>query len=87
MPKTTEEIIGDKKIEIRSGYMNYNLVISLAKQLFISLALNENKIIKQMFFEGFDKVINESFTDKTTLLLIEVLDKLNLVILNIKTIN
>ena len=46
MPKTEEEKISDKKIEIRAGYMNYNLVISLAKQLFISLGINENKVIK-----------------------------------------
>ena len=82
MPKTSEELNGDKKIEIRAGYMNYNLVISLAKQLFISLALNENKLIKQMFFDSFDKVVNETFTDKTSLLLIEVLDKLCLMYIN-----
>lgn len=82
MPKTDEEMIGDKKIEIRSGYMNYNLVISLAKQLFISLALNENKIIKQMYFDEFNKVINETFNDKTTLLLLEVLDKLCIMYIN-----
>lgn len=82
MPKTDEEMIGDKKIEIRSGYMNYNLVISLAKQLFISLSLNENKIIKQMYFDEFNKVINETFNDKTTLLLLEVLDKLCIMYIN-----
>lgn len=84
MPKTEEEKISDKKIEIRAGYMNYNLVISLAKQLFISLGINENKVIKQMFFDEFNKVINETFTDKTTLLLIEVLDKLCLMYINRK---
>ena len=82
MPKTDEEMIGDKKIEIRAGYMNYNLVISLAKQLFISQALNENKVIKQMYFDEFNKVINETFKDKTTLLLIEVLDKLCIMYIN-----
>ena len=29
MPQTSTENIGDKKIEIRSGYSNYNLIISL----------------------------------------------------------
>ena len=82
MPKTDEEMIGDKKIEIRSGYMNYNLVISLAKQLFISQALNENKVIKQMYFDEFNKVLNETFKDKTTLLLLEVLDKLCIMYIN-----
>lgn len=84
MPKTDEEQIGDKKIQIRSGYLNYNLTISLAKQLFISMGLNENKIIKRMYFEGFDVVINDTFKDSNSLLLLDVLDKLCIMYMNRK---
>lgn len=84
MPKTDEEQIGDKKIQIRAGYLNYNLTISLAKQLFISMNLNENKIIKRMFFEGFDVVLNDTFKDNNEKLLIEVLDKLCIMYMNRK---
>lgn len=84
MPKTDEEKIGDKTIQIRAGYMNYNLIISLTKQLLISLGLNENKICKQMFFEGFDKVLEETFNDQNTKLLIEVLDKISIMYMNRK---
>ena len=87
MPKTDEEKIGDTTIQIRAGYMNYNLVISLTKQLIISLGLNENKICKKMFFDGFDSVINETFNDNTSLLLLEVLDKLCIIYINRKVRN
>lgn len=82
MPKTDEEQIGDKKIQIRAGYLNYNLTISLAKQLFISMGLNENKVIKRMYFEGFDVVINDTFKDNNSLLLLDVLDKLCIMYMN-----
>lgn len=82
MPKTTEEQIGNDKIQIRAGYMNYNLVISLAKQLFISMGINENKVINKMFFDGFDAVLNETFNDNNTILLLDVLDKICLMYMN-----
>ena len=71
MPRTVEEQVGNDKIELRAGYINYNLIISLAKQLFISMNLNENKIINRMFFEGFDIVLNDTFNDKN----IRILEK------------
>ena len=84
MPKTDAEMIGKKKIEIRAGYMNYNLIISLTKQLFMCLGLNENIIIKRMYFEGFDEVFNDIFTSKNMLLLVSVLDKLCILYINRK---
>lgn len=84
LPRTVEEQIGNDKIELRAGYMNYNLVISLAKQLFISMNLNENKIINRMFFEGFDSVLNDTFNDKNSILLLEVLDKISIMYINRK---
>ncbi len=76
MPRTEEEQVGDTKIQIRAGYVNYNLVISLAKQLFISKNINENKVINRMFFEGYDVVLNDLFNNSNDILLLEVLDKI-----------
>lgn len=84
MPRTDEEQIGSEKIQIRAGYMNYNLIISLAKQLFISMNINENKVINRMLFEGFDNVLNELFKDNNSRLLLDVLDKLCLIYINRK---
>lgn len=84
MPRTDEEQIGSEKIQIRSGYVNYNLIISLAKQLFISMNINENKVINRMLFEGFDNVLNELFKDNNSRLLLDVLDKLCLIYINRK---
>lgn len=76
MPKTSYEIIGDKKIEIRAGYSNYNLIISLLKQLFIVKNINENKIIHDMYFDGYENVLNNILKDNSISLLLDVLDKL-----------
>ena len=76
MPQTSTENIGDKKIEIRSGYSNYNLIISLLKQLFICKGINENNVIHDMYFNGYDNVVNTIITDNSVKLLIDVLDKL-----------
>lgn len=84
MPRTDEEQMGSEKIQIRAGYMNYNLIISLAKQLFISMNINENKVINRMLFEGFDNVLNELFKDNNSRLLLDVLDKLCLIYINRK---
>ena len=83
----SEEKINNDIIKIRSGYYNYNLTISLAKQLFISLGINENKLIKDMYFNGFDKVINENIKDSNSKLLIEVLDKLTIMYINRRVMN
>lgn len=84
MPRTVEEQVGNDKIELRAGYINYNLIISLAKQLFISMNLNENKIINRMFYEGYDVVLNDTFNDKNSMLLLEVLDKICIMYINRK---
>lgn len=76
MSKTTEEIIGYEKIQIRAGYENYNLIISLLKQLLISKDCNENKLIYDMFHNCYNEVLKNFIDDETTLLLINVLDKL-----------
>ena len=46
--------------------------------------LNENKIINRMFFEGFDIVLNDTFNDKNSMLLLEVLDKICIMYINRK---
>lgn len=84
MPKTKEEQIENTKIQIRSGYINYDLIISLLKQLFISYSINENKVIKEMFFDSFDVVLNNIFKDSNSLLLLDVLDKLCIMYINRK---
>ena len=87
MPKTDEETIGSNKIQIRSGYMSYNLIVSLTKQLFIARRLNENVLIRNMYFEGFDKVITNALSDNTDSLLLEVLDKICIMYSNRKVKN
>lgn len=84
MPNTVLEQLGDEKIQIRAGYMNYNLIISLLKQLFISKNINENKVINRMFFETFEAVINDLFNDNNDKLLLDVLDKICIMYINRK---
>lgn len=76
MPRTDEEVIGSEKIQVRTGYSNYNLVISLAKQLFINHGINENKLFKTMFIEGYEKVLSETFNTSNDALMLDVLDKI-----------
>lgn len=87
MPRTDKEMLGDGEIQIRAGYMNYNLIISLMKQLFISKGINENKVAKEMFFNGYDSVINNLFKDSNDILLLDVLDKLCIMYINRKVRN
>lgn len=82
MPRTDNETVGDKQIQIRAGYMNYNLIISLVKQLFINKNLNENKVTRDMYFEGYDAVINRCFSGNTERLLLDVIDKLCIMYIN-----
>ena len=84
LPKTIEEMQGTEKIKIRAGYENYNLVISLLKQLFISKDINENKVIHNMYFDGYDKVLNEILHESNDLLLLDVLDKITIMYINRK---
>lgn len=87
MPRTGEEQIGDKKIQIRAGYNNYNLIISLMKQLFICKGINENKVIHDMYFEGYDAVFNRVLNDEQSKLLIDVLDKLCIMYIQRRVMN
>ena len=87
MPNLSIELIGDVKHNVRSGYANYSLLISLLKQFIISKKLNENFIMKDMFFKGYDVVVKESFNDDNSKLLLEVLDKIFLLEINRKTKN
>ena len=89
MPKTDNEILfNNEQIQIRSGYANYNLIISLLKQYFISKGINENRVIHDMFFEGYDLVINRYMPkDSTTELLMQVLDNLMIMYIQRKVIN
>lgn len=87
MPKTNEEVIGDKKIQIRAGYTNYNLIISLLKQLFICKGINENKVLHDMYFDGYDSVLNRILNDNNSKLLLDVLDKLCILYIKRKVMN
>ena len=64
MLKTSVEKIGDKCIEIRSGYENFNLLVSCLKQLFIARNINENKVISDMYFNGYDTVFSQLYADR-----------------------
>lgn len=76
MPRTYTEMIGNEQIQVSAGYTNYNLIISLLKQLFICKGINENRVLHDMYFDGYEKVINDLAFDDNANLLISVLDKL-----------
>lgn len=76
IPTLTYDVQSNVKIKLRAGYFNYNLIISLVKQLFISMNLNENIVIREMFFEGYEKVLNKYLNDKNSILLLDVLDNI-----------
>lgn len=89
MPKTDNEILFNNiQIQVRSGYMNYNLIISLLKQYFISKGINENRLIHDMFFEDYNTVVSNTIPkDETTNLIIQVLDNLTLMYIQRKVMN
>ncbi len=87
MPRTDTESIGDKQIQIRAGYNNYNMIISLLKQLFICKGINENKVLHDMYFEGYDKVLNSILKDQNEMLLLDVLDKLCIMYIQRRVMN
>ena len=87
MPKTDNEMIGTEKIQIRSGYNNYNLIISLTKQLFISKKINENRVLHDMYYEGYDVVLNRVINDRNSILLLDVLDKLCIMYIQRRVMN
>lgn len=69
MPKTVIERIADKDIQIRSGYDNYNLIISCFKQFFLSKQINENMVIQKMFYKSYNEVLEDIVKDKDELCL------------------
>ena len=89
MPKTDKETLyNNVGIEIRAGYINYNLIISLLKQLFMCKGLNENRIIHDMYFESYDTVINKYLgNDSNTNLILQVLDNLTIMYINRKVMS
>ena len=87
MPRTDEELIGSDKIQVRAGYNNYNLIISLLKQLFICKSINENKVLHDMYFKGYDTVLKDTISDDNLKLLIDVLDKLCIMYIQRKVMN
>ena len=84
MPVTTFEMVENNELQLRAGYRNYNLIINLLKQYFISKGFNENKIIKDMFFDGYDNVSSRVIVSDNDKLIITILDKINLFMLNRK---
>ncbi len=89
MPKTDNEMLfNNVQIQVRSGYMNYNLIISLLKQFFICKGINENRVIHDMYFEGYDTVIARVLpNDSNTNLLLQVLDNLTIMYIQRKVMN
>lgn len=87
MPRTDNEMIGTTQIQIRSGYNNYNMVISLMKQLFICKGINENRVLHDMYFEGYSKVLSGLLTDNNSKLLLDVLDKLCIMYIQRRVMN
>lgn len=87
MPRTDNEVIDGKDIQIRAGYNNYNLIISLMKQLFICKGINENRVLHDMYFEGYDVVLNRTLTDSNSMLLLDVLDKLCIMYIKRRVMN
>lgn len=87
MPRTDNEMIGNEQIQIRAGYTNYNLVISLLKQLFICKGINENRVLHDMYFEGYENVINKLSFDDNSKLLLDVLDKLCIMYIQRRVMN
>lgn len=59
IPKAVNEIVNGQIIYLRAGYHKYNLLINLAKQLFIALNINENMVIKDMMHGDFDSVFKD----------------------------
>ena len=45
-----------------------------------SKGINENKVIHNMYFDGYDKVLNEILHESNDLLLLDVLDKITIMI-------
>lgn len=59
MPRTVNETVNGKVVCLRAGYQRYNLLINLAKQLFIALNINENMVIKDMMDSDFNSVLED----------------------------
>lgn len=76
LPKLNNEMIGNVKHSLRSGYSNYDLIITLFKQFLISQNLNETPTIKDMFKRGFNSVVQEHFMDENEQLVLNVLNKI-----------
>lgn len=85
LPKTNPEIIDGVTHKLRSGYINYDLIISLLKQLLICNNVNETRIIRDIFIKGYSKVINELIDTDDEKLILTVLDKIFELEVNRKT--
>ena len=87
MPVTTTEVVEGTQLQLRAGYQNYNLVINLLKQFFISRSINENKLIRDMFFDGYKNATSKYISGENDNLVLTILDKINLLMLSRKVSN
>ncbi len=75
-PKQTVEKIGKYTIKLNTGYINYNLFISLLVQMFIRKHINENIVIKELYHKGYEYVFSKRINITENELLIETLESL-----------
>lgn len=87
LPKTNIDFINGTEHKLRSGYSNYDLTITLLKQLLICKNIMENQMIKDMFVSGYQSVLENIFNKPNDELVLTVLDKISLMYINRKTKN
>lgn len=73
-PREEYETICGEKMRISIGYYNYNLLICLAKQLFILKKINENQIIANSFTYGLKNSLYELISDDDSQIYLNALD-------------
>lgn len=74
LPREEYETICGIEMNILTGYDNYNLLICLAKQLFLLKNINENRIIADSFTNGLKSSLYELISDDDSRIYLKALD-------------